>query len=334
MFYNHNQLSTFQRFLNVILGERGVGKTYHFTKCCIDEGLKTKKPSFVWLRRLIKDADNIKSKWWYDVEHEYPSYIFYNKGYEIYAKEKDKEESFVIGYIGSLSDFVRFKSVPFPFVKILVFDEFMAENNSRYLPNEVEKFVNLLDSVFRLRKGVVYMLGNSVSIASPYLEWLGVKGDIFHNRFIKGENYVIENCDYEEFRSVKRMSDVGKIIVGTKYGDYAIDNKFLLDDLTDVKPMTSNMKKEDMYNLRLNGRLICVSWSNGLIYFSVGKDSTYLTYTFYPKDAKDYGCLLLPKKSGHMREILDAFLQDRCLYDTLSVKNEIVKVIRMIYKNY
>lgn len=334
IFYNLTKIKTFNRLYNIIVGLRGVGKTYALTTECIKLGLKYKCLSFVWIRRIIKNIDSIRKEWWSDVEKDFPNYQFYNIGDYIYAKNIESEESFVIGQYGAISDAVNFKSVPKPYVKIIVFDEFMAEDTgSRYLDNELNIFLNMIDSIIRLKDVKVYMCGNAVSCLNPYFEWLGISEKDLTANFTKRKTFVLENCDYEEFKKIRSDTAFGKSITGTKYGEYAINNQFLLDDKTDVMECPKG-NREMRYNLRLHDMLIAVYHINGMLYFEQGRDETFKTLSPYPKDCKKYSCIYIDKYNPTLRFITKCFLKNICMYSSLKIKNEVQKLVMIVYRNY
>lgn len=334
IYYTLTKIKTYNRLYSIIVGMRGVGKTYALSSECIKTGLKFKCLSFVWLRRQIKNIDMIRKSWWEDVEKDFPQYQFYNIGDNIYAKNIETEESFIIGCYGAISDAVNFKSTPRPHVKIIVFDEFMAEDcGSSYLNDELNIFLNMIDSIVRLRDVKIYLSGNAVSVLNPYFEWLGITEKDLENNFTKGDTWVLENADYEEFRKVRCASSFGKSIQGTKYGEYSINNKFLLDDTSDVMDCPKG-NKEMMYNLRLHDKLIAVYRINGMLYFDEGRDECFRTYSCYPKDAKTYACIYIDKYHPTMRFITKLFLQNVCMYKNLKIKNEIQKLVMIVYRNY
>lgn len=334
IYYTLTKIKTYNRLYSIIVGMRGVGKTYALSSECIKTGLKFKCLSFVWLRRQIKNIDMIRKSWWEDVEKDFPQYQFYNIGDNIYAKNIETEESFIIGCYGAISDAVNFKSTPRPHVKIIVFDEFMAEDcGSSYLNDELNIFLNMIDSIVRLRDVKIYLSGNAVSVLNPYFEWLGITEKDLENNFTKGDTWVLENADYEEFRKVRCASSFGKSIQGTKYGEYSINNKFLLDDTSDVMDCPKG-NKEMMYNLRLHDKLIAVYRINGMLYFDEGRDECFRTYSCYPQDAKTYACIYIDKYHPTMRFITKLFLQNVCMYKNLKIKNEIQKLVMIVYRNY
>lgn len=334
MYYSSNQIDTYQRLFNFIVGLRGVGKTYHFSYKCVKKGVEIKKPCFVWVRRMIKDIDAIKSTWGDDIAREFPEWLIETENNSIFIRnKKNNKERYCVGFLVALSDYIRAKSRAYPNVEYIVFDEFLLEDG-KYLTDETSKFLNLCDSIIRNRDNCkVYLLGNASSMLNPYFDFFKVSGNELVNNFVKGKHYVIENTDYQEFRQARINSKLGQVIKDTEYGKYSIDNKFILDDTTDICKMPTG-QKEMLFNLRLNDKLIAVYMINGLLYFGKGCDETYLTYTFYPQDAKKYGCIFQTTQSVRLKSLVHDFLNGTCQYEDLKIKNEIQLLVRLVYKNW
>lgn len=340
MFYSHSRLFTHNRIVNIVVGDRGVGKTYDLTKLCIDLGLSQQDDSFAWVRRYKEDLKPLKDAWWKDVEaneSKYKGIEFSSSGFALYAKRR-LGEKFKIGNLVSLGDYQRWKSVPHPKLKLMVFDEFQAEGDSRYLPNELNMWLSLIDSFMRNRDVKIVMLSNANTMSNPYFEqWLKLsRNDLSESEFIKGPWWCIEstNYDYAEYRKAHRESKFGEIVKGTAYSDYSIDNKFMLDDLTDVEAEQPKGGREELWNLAIEGQLLRVSEINGFLRFDRTKDRTFQTYAFYPKDAKDSGCPLLPKSSYPIRKITDAYLGGSCSFQDVRAKNAVMSMVRSIYKGF
>ena len=78
------------------------------------------------------------------------------------------------GYVFDLNSMEHFKSLSFPRIKTIIFDEFIARNG--YLPNEWQLFTNTLSTIIRERDDVeIIMLGNTVNKYSIYFEEMGIK---------------------------------------------------------------------------------------------------------------------------------------------------------------
>lgn len=331
-YYDGGQLLSHKLPFSMVVGIRSVGKTYWFTRYAIKLGLQQKSKAFVWIRRFIDDVDEIRPTFFDDmmINNEFPEWKFEVKGSLAYAINRKTEEKFVIGEFMALTEHQRKKSSPRPTVKIVVFDECLTED--RYLKDEVQKLFSITYSVFRTERQVrVILLSNAVSTVNPYFDMFGITN--IEKNFTKTERIVVENCDYAEFREYAKQSSFGKLVEGTRYADYAIDNKFLLDDFTDVKPMPDGLRDYSL-NVKLNGILIGMWIVNGIVYFGNATEPTRQTYTMYVEDAKLGGAIYLDKKHEIFKFIANNYANGSCLFETINIKNEIVLVARAILKNF
>lgn len=96
---------------------------------------------------------------------------------QFYIKDLDDDDSGikdakVCGYAMSVALSERYKSTSYPNVSTIIFEEFMSLNN-RYIENEISLFNNLCSTIIRKRTNVnVYLLGNAISVFSPYTDEL------------------------------------------------------------------------------------------------------------------------------------------------------------------
>lgn len=333
-YYDGATLLSYKRPYSVCVGLRSVGKTYWFTRYAIKIALKQHSKAFVWVRRYQDDIDEIKSTFFDDMiaNNEFPDYEFECRGNKLSAISKSNGEKFEIGELLALSQAQRAKSSPRPTVKLVVFDEFMSES-AKYLTNETLSFYSIIYSIFRTERPVrVVMLSNAVSIVNPYFTEWGIKS--IEQTFTKTGNVVVENCDGGEFLEQAKNSSFGKSVEGTKYSDYAIDNKFLLDDSTGIaeKPKGENY----IYcNLRLHGVMISATVINGLWYFEKAKDLQQRCYTVYVDDAQTGQAIFLEKTNWNLiRYLANQFASGFTMFENLEIKNEIVLLARLVIKNF
>lgn len=54
MYYNYNKILSYNAFINILIGERGVGKTYGASKMCVNKFIK-KNEQFAYIRRYKSD---------------------------------------------------------------------------------------------------------------------------------------------------------------------------------------------------------------------------------------------------------------------------------------
>lgn len=330
IFYTINVLLSYKRLYNLICGVRGCGKTYCTTHLAIRDAIKQKKITFVVIVRYKEDLLDIKNSWWVIVEHLFEGYSFYTLRKTIYCKDNKTGEVFAIGEFIPLCEYARAKRTPRPYVKWIIFDEFLNEDGD-YLKNEVDKFLNICDSIIRLRDNVrVILISNTISILNPYFDYFGITR--FNGRFTKGlHDSVIEFTDSEDFIKARKSTKFGKSVEDTDYGTFALDGRFMLDDMTNV--MKPNGKVKYMYSIVLDDNPINVNYVNGIMYLSKNKDYQRKSFTPYVNDAKMYNSQLLDKQHTYFRQISKMFMQDKMIFETLKIKNSVINLVRFMMGN-
>lgn len=341
MYYNPNDLLSFNRFINFIVGTRGVGKTYFCKKYCIDQYIK-KSRRFVWVRRSDTEIKKLYTKFFTDIKNIYDDYEFKTTTSNIYIRkivyndngDYDKEiqnEWEICGYFIPLSTSLQIKSDSFEDCDTLVYDEIFTKLS--YLKDEVFIFLELIESIFRMRNGRIFLLSNKLSVDNPYFnEWNITE---LSRRFTKvGRSIVIENCDAsKDFKTAKKLSPVGQLISLSKnYEKYNLDNEFALDDSTNI----CIMPKGDCSfrnNLILNGVKIGYYQINGFCYFGDFVENAR-NYTIYVDDTLKNDCILIDKKHNLLNFIARNYKNKNCLYSNMRIKNEIILLCRYVIKNY
>lgn len=329
MWYNAQQLLSYKRLYNVIVGIRGHGKTYDSVNRLIDTGIREKKLSFVVLVRYIEDIMFIKNSWWSIVEHLYPNYEFYSVRRLIYARDKTKNETFVIGEYVALSEYMRVKKTPRPYVKFILFDEFLNEEND-YLQDEIDKFMSVCDSIIRNRNDVrVLMVSNTITLINPYFSYFGINK--LNGRFTKGlHSSIVEFTDSEEFKKYRMKTKFGESIAETRYGNFALSGAFMLDDMTNVIEKPPYKTKHYLFNIVLNENNIEVNLVNGLLFFSKSNDYTRRSYTPYVENAKTYCSTYVEKSFRYFKMIQVYFMKNKVMYQSLVIKNAIIEFMQYL----
>ena len=331
VFYNYGPIDSYKRGLNIIVGERGVGKTYGAKRKILKKYIENGEQA-VWIRRKDAEVRLTKDRFMGDIEADpvLEGHTFIIEGYILYEKVEDEKGHVIkkpVVFFIPLSTYEHYKSASYHRVTTMVFDEFMTKE--RYLSDEVFKFFDIMETVFRHRDGKVYMLGNSLSVINPYFEHFGIH-IANDSRFIKSDRWVVENCDNAKFRNFKKDTFVGQLTKDSIYSQYALDNDFVLDDMTNVSEYTGN--RNFMYNLMLNGLHIGVYNCNNMLYFAeplAGK-----TYTIYVDDCVKSGAFALDKKAMHITRIYRYFIRGMVMYKTMAIKNEIVLLARKCGRNF
>lgn len=164
---------------NIILGERSNGKSYGVKGFCIKEAYNNGN-EFIYLRRYELEVKAVDVESYFAdspiseyTNGEYETVTVWRKG--IYLANYDDDGKIVrgkrIGYCMALSASTHYKSTQYPFVKYMIFEEFVTDG--LYLQNECNLLMQLVSTVYRNRKdGKVFLIGNTISRVCPYFyEW-------------------------------------------------------------------------------------------------------------------------------------------------------------------
>lgn len=173
---------------NIVFGERSNGKTYAALKYCIEHFHKT-GGEFAYIRRwkediLGKRAANIFAALESDgaiadaTDGEFTRVKYYNGVFYLAnfdeTTQKLVSDNKPCGYTFALSDSEHNKSVSYPNVTTIVFDEFLTRRY--YLVDEFVTFMNVLSTIIRQRDNVkIFMLGNTVNKYCPYFAEMGLR---------------------------------------------------------------------------------------------------------------------------------------------------------------
>ena len=268
-YYNFDKLFSYKFLLGFVITERGLGKTFGAKVAMLKKFIRTGE-QFIYIRRYKTELDSALATFWSDIQ---------NNGYfddlNLGIKKKKMLTEFtcdgeVCGYAVPLSTANILKSTAFPKVTTIIFDEFLIDDAGlyKYLKNEVNLLLDLMETVFRLRDGQTIFLGNAISITNPYFAYWNLElpynseFKTFHDGLI-----VVNYARNDEYRKVKKESRFYKLIENTSYGRYAIDNQMLKDNKHFIEKRPSDSKFFGL--LIINGLNVGIWYSkNGHLYMS------------------------------------------------------------------
>ena len=271
IYYNYARLFSYNFLIAFVIGERGVGKSFNAKVAVLNKFLKTGE-QFIYIRRYKTELDTALATFWNDLQDN-----GYFEDYKLEVRKSKMLTEFkcngkICGYAVPLSTANILKSTAFPKVGTIVFDEFLLDNAGtyRYLKNEVTLLLDVIETVFRLRDGKTILLGNALNVhASPYFAYwdLELPNDSREFRTFKDGAIVVNYIRNLEYREAKKNSRFGKLIDGTEYGKYAIENQVLRENNSFIEKKPAN---STFYgSLIINGFVIGI-WNgrNGYLYLS------------------------------------------------------------------
>lgn len=348
IFWDINKTLTYNILINIILGNRGGGKSYGAKKRAIDNFIK-KREQFGYIRRYKEDLKKPMEQFFKDIEWEYPDYEFKVMGDKFLcrlrpADEKEKwTEDDICGYGFVLSTANNKKSISFPKITMLIYDEFLLDKgNQRYLTNEVEQLLNLYETVARPGTGhprvILFLLANAISVTNPYFLYWNLQ---MPKRADKNGKYIwkhptrpilVEDVRNEKFIDVKKNTEFGQLIEGTNYADYSIENKFLLDNDTFIEKRTQKARYFFTFIYKEKKFGVWVDYKEGKIWVSDDVDPSFiLVYSLTLKDHQPNTMFLKGKgKTGHFKTFVDNYKLGNVYFESINIKNMCYEVIQMV----
>lgn len=172
----------------IVVGQRSNGKSYAVKELCLRDAYE-KCEEFAYLRRYDVDIKDYYITTYFEdfivkdekgnnkimeiTNGEYDTISAYRK--TIYFGVTDPETGKVsrvkrIGKMFDLAGVEHHKSFQYPNITKIIYEEFVTQFS--YLPKEPTLLLNLASTIFRLRRGRVFCIGNTVSRICPYYgEW-------------------------------------------------------------------------------------------------------------------------------------------------------------------
>ena len=271
IYYNFDKLFSFNFLIAFVIGERGCGKSFNAKVAVLKKFLKTGE-QFIYIRRYKTELDTSLATFWDDLQAH-----GYFEDEKLTVKKTKMLTEFkcndkVCGFAVPLSTANILKSTAFPKVTTIIFDEFLLDNSGtyRYLKNEVTMLLDVIETVGRLRDNLkVILLGNALNVhASPYFAYWNL--ELPYNSEFKtyfDGAIVVNYIKNLKYREAKKNSRFGRLIDGTEYGKYAIDNQVFRENNSFIEKRPPNSTFYGM--LIINGLSIGL-WNgrNGYLYMS------------------------------------------------------------------
>lgn len=320
MYYNPNELMSKQRVLNFVLGARGLGKTYGF-KCRATKRFISHGEQFVYLRRYKNDLKSSVGTFFNDIKDEFDEKLMV-KNNKFYVDGK------IAGYAMTLASFNSIKASSYPDVKLVIYDEFLIEDSSpqRYMTDEPKALLNIVDTIVRDRDDItIVCLANAVSMVNPFFLYFD---DKFEHRqpnpekkFNLYDDIVVEFPDSVDFSEHRKKTAFGRLIDGTEYGSFSLDNVFTGDNKTFIEKRAG--KSVHVFNIVYNNQWIgiWVDKNAGLMYASKQLDPYGKTYSLQTKDHKP-NMLLIDgwRTNRHLNQMVKAIKKGYLRFDSQQIK--------------
>lgn len=247
-YYSLDKILATNSLYNVIVGERSNGKTYAVLKHSLEHYMKTggqvgivrrwqedirgNRASSIWSAIISNGEVEKITKGKYQGIY-YTSRRFYLCNYDEDGKPIYNDND-LLGHTFALSDTEHNKSISYPDIETILFDEFITRGT--YLQDEFVLFMNTVSTIVRQRDNVtIFMLGNTVNMYCPYFNEMGL------THIQKMEQGSIEVYTYgnSELRTAVEYCE--------SLSDSKESNKYFAFDNPKLKMITSGAWELDIY---------------------------------------------------------------------------------------
>lgn len=318
IYFNIKSILPYERTFNIIIGGRGVGKTYSSKKFLIDEFLKTGK-TFIWIRNSVDEVKLITNNNFYNFLADL------NLDYKTLKIKKEKNKMYInnkyAGQFLSLSEFAKIKGNSFKDYYLII-DEFIEEKNARNLFDREYAFKSILESVFRLRKKYkVILLANSINKNDRILNIFDIEIEDFGIYQNKAKDCVLFYLDsLQDFKLKKALTPLARL--EEKGDSLKLCNNYFLNSSQLIKNDIQNLSKifsiyHKGYNLLFSANDECffVKFSN--------KEIPNCTYSTNINDAYYF----LPSKLK--TKIIEIFKNKFMFFESTKVLSYFLEIINL-----
>ena len=181
IYWNILKILGFKADFNLVIGQRGNGKTFGVLKHFLELYKKTKK-RFCYIRRWDEDVKAFRMEQLFAPFRNVIDELFGEeftiqyRNHKFYLVNGNDTKIDCIGYVLSLSSSHHTKSIAYTNVGSILYDEFIRMSGEQELKDELSRFDNTLSTIIRgdNTNVVIWMLANTVSKYSPYFLRFGI----------------------------------------------------------------------------------------------------------------------------------------------------------------
>lgn len=330
-FYDFRKLLSRNGTYNFVVGARGLGKTWGAKRQVISNAIK-RGEQFIYLRRYHTELAT-RSTFFADIADKFPDYEFRVSGE--YAQmtrsgqEDDKKKKWVtIGFFIALSKAQSKKSVAYPNVTTILFDEFIIEKGAiHYLPQEAKAFNDFYSTVDRWRdKTRVFFLANSLSIMNPYFLEYDIRPKKGDEWIIKHDGFICAHFpDSKAFAADVYKTKFGKFIQSTEYAEYSVGSQFADNNDAMIAPKTPEAKYAFTLETKTGTFSVWIDYTNMSYYIQERRPKQEVIWTMLP-ERMDTDKILVSYSDKTVQYVRSAYSRGKVYFSSPQARNAFVGV--------
>lgn len=328
VWYSYHAILSYNQDINVLIGDRGCGKTYGAEKIVYAD-FKFLKRKFAIIRDTESavetmcegEGENMFSA--IKKDPKFKNDTFELKGNRIYMNGQHA------GYIMAVSTFYNRKGNDYADVFNVIYDEFIPEKDQVRIGDDVRKFINTIQNITRTRKCRLFLLANALDKGNGILELLGFDSIKDYGFYINKEKHAILHyiAPNDNYKRKKQQSLTGFLVSGSRYEENLVENKFVGGD----DFIFDKLPPRDIIGIYHNKNGVAIrlfEGKKGNEYFAT-KDINantllYMRYTFDINNVNPR-CKLAPKE--HKKFLQDIYAQHLLKFESKYIKNQFLDLL-------
>lgn len=350
-YYDWNNTLSYDADVTMVVGGRGIGKTYGIRLQFIRDYLKNKS-RFVELVRNKSDLPAFVNGYFsrIDSNNEFPDYIFNSEGNKAFIakklskKEKNKQlkpKWEVCGYYLALSQAQKVKRNTYDNVKRILLDEAIIDKRlspyDRYLPNEYSILASLVDTTSReipntpkKKRPRVVLLGNAVDLINPYFQRYKIYEPKFGYTWHDGKNMLLHYVKNDEYAKAKTEDTVaGRMLAGTLDGVISAANEFYIGtaDFVFKKPKYAKFYFGIVYKERKYG--VWLDDINGYYYVNDNIPNNSNPVFALTADDNRVNYIMAKKMEQALKGFIEMYFIGIVRFETQYIKESFVEILQL-----
>lgn len=326
--------------VNMIIGARGLGKTYGVRKYMIEDYLKS-SICFVEVTRYREENNDVAANYFDRITEDniFPDYEFRVRNKVAEIRQTGAKEWKTCGYFIPLSLQQQKKKSTYVNVRNICMDEIIIDPDDRYhhyLKNEYEQLAKLVDTVTReraddtkLRKPRIFLLGNACDAFNPYfqhydvplepefgLQWLGGKTCLF--------DYV-RNDEYAEQKTKNTVA--GRMLKNNN--DMTAKNRFKHHDTDFIEKPHEHSKLNYVFRWMSNEYGVNVDLRCGYVFISSKYDGgARVPYFAITRDDNKLNYLTANIAKDLIKNLTSYYAMGYLRYDAVETQHAVSEILK------
>lgn len=350
MFYDWNKTITYDAYITMVVGARGIGKTYGLRKFCIKNDYLKRGYRYVEIVRYKNQIAPFMKNYFsrLSVDDDLKAYEFKTEGDTGYIRKKqedNKGEWSILFWCLALTDSQRIKTRTFDKVKRIIFDEFIIDTKMKqyykYLPYEVATLQDVIDTISRETEQTtnkdkvrVMMLGNSLDALNPYFVKFGLYQDLKKGtfRWFNNKKGLLHYVEVPENYKEMKYNSVAFALADKEESGMSAENDFMQMKQTEfITPKTERSK------------CMCILQDSNVnlsVWFDVQENAVYIDKKYVENvphialtlDVANTNNILARRTAKIIKLLLDMLYINRLFYNEKSTQLQVLNILQRYAK--